>query len=292
MYVITGATGNTGRRVATGLLAEGKKVRVIGRSSERLRPLVDLGAEEFVGDIKDAATMKKAFGQAEAVYLLIPPDFNVPDFTGYQNEVAKAYAAGLEASSVKYVVTLSSVGAHLAAQNGPIKGLHYMEETINAIADIHVLHLRPAYFMENLYFAVEPLKNMGVLGASLRGDLELPMIATQDIAAFALQRLLKLDFAGKTTQELLGPRHITHNEIAKVIGKKVGKELPYTQFAYDDVKKAILGMGASENTAGVMVELYKGLNEKIITQQETRSAKNTTPTTIEEFADTFVQALN
>ena len=38
MYVITGASGNTGNVVARRLLAEGRKVRVIGRSAENLRP--------------------------------------------------------------------------------------------------------------------------------------------------------------------------------------------------------------------------------------------------------------
>jgi short-subunit dehydrogenase len=41
LYVVTGATGNIGKVLAEILLAEGKKVRVIGRSRERLQPLVD-----------------------------------------------------------------------------------------------------------------------------------------------------------------------------------------------------------------------------------------------------------
>jgi uncharacterized protein YbjT (DUF2867 family) len=36
MYVITGATGNTGSVVAERLLAEGEKVRVVGRDPKRL----------------------------------------------------------------------------------------------------------------------------------------------------------------------------------------------------------------------------------------------------------------
>ena len=36
MYVVTGATGNTGRIIAETLLAKGKKVRAIGRNAETL----------------------------------------------------------------------------------------------------------------------------------------------------------------------------------------------------------------------------------------------------------------
>ncbi|MBI3596305.1 MAG: NmrA family NAD(P)-binding protein, partial [Nitrospirae bacterium] len=47
MHAITGATGNIGKLIAEALLSKGKKVRVIGRSADRLRPLVDKGAEAF-----------------------------------------------------------------------------------------------------------------------------------------------------------------------------------------------------------------------------------------------------
>ncbi len=36
MYVITGATGNTGKAIASALLAAGKKVRVISRDAKKL----------------------------------------------------------------------------------------------------------------------------------------------------------------------------------------------------------------------------------------------------------------
>jgi len=67
MYAITGATGNTGKVVAETLLAKGQKVRVIGRSADRLKPFVQKGAEAFVGDVADAAAMTRAFIGARAV---------------------------------------------------------------------------------------------------------------------------------------------------------------------------------------------------------------------------------
>ena len=60
MYVVTGATGNTGHVVANRLLDQGKKVRVIGRNRERLQPFVARGAEAFVADVKDQAALAKA----------------------------------------------------------------------------------------------------------------------------------------------------------------------------------------------------------------------------------------
>ena len=111
MYVITGATGNTGSVVAKRLLAAGKQVRVIGRSADRLQGLAAEGAEAFVADLGDAAALARAFQGAQAVYLVVPPDLRNADVRSYRNRINIAFAAALEQSGVKYAVVLSSIGA-------------------------------------------------------------------------------------------------------------------------------------------------------------------------------------
>jgi uncharacterized protein YbjT (DUF2867 family) len=73
MYVILGASGNTGSIVADFLLSKGEKVRVVGRDAGRLQRFVDKGAEAFTADMSDAAALTKAFSGARAAYLLLPP---------------------------------------------------------------------------------------------------------------------------------------------------------------------------------------------------------------------------
>ena len=51
MYVVTGATGHTGNVVAKSLLNKGAKVRVVGRSVDRLKAFVAEGAEPFAADV-------------------------------------------------------------------------------------------------------------------------------------------------------------------------------------------------------------------------------------------------
>ena len=53
MYVIIGASGNTGHVLATRLLEAGQKVRVVGRSQERLQEFADKKAEVAVADLRD-----------------------------------------------------------------------------------------------------------------------------------------------------------------------------------------------------------------------------------------------
>lgn len=288
MYAITGATGNTGKWIAEALLAKGERVRVVGRSAERLQLLIDRGAEPFVASLDDVGAMTRALMGAKAIYLMIPPSYAEPDFRGYQNRVGQALAEALSAAGISHVVNLSSVGAHLANGVGPINGLHDQEERLNLLAGVNVLHLRPTYFMDNFFFNVGLIKQAGVNGTPLRADLTIPMIATQDIAAVATRRLLALDFSEKTTQELLGPRDLSMAEATRILGQAIGKpDLPYVQFPYEEAANAMVRMGLSPDVARAFIEMYQAFNDGIVRPTEPRSAANTTPTLFEEFAKTF-----
>ena len=65
------------------------------------------------------------------------------------NQVAESYAEALQASNVKYVVNLSSIGADVGNGVGPVDGLHYFEELLNAIPGLNIRHLSPSYFYSN-----------------------------------------------------------------------------------------------------------------------------------------------
>jgi uncharacterized protein YbjT (DUF2867 family) len=128
------------------------------------------------------------------------------------------------------VVTLSSIGADKTEKTGPVVGLHYLEQQLNGIEQLNVLHLRASYFMENTLAQIGIIRNTGMTVGPLRPDLKLPMIATRDIGEAAASALLNLDFRQKQTRELLGQRDINMSEVAQIIGKKIGKpDLRYTQ---------------------------------------------------------------
>ena len=292
MYVITGATGHTGSEVVKHLLAKGKKVRAIGRSGERLQPLVSEGAEAFVADIADATALTKAFTGATAVYLIIPPNVTAQDVRAYQSSVTDALVTAVSQSGVKHAVVLSSVGADKKDKTGPVVGLHELEEELNDIKGLNVLHLRAGYFMENTLAQVGIIGAMGKAAGPLRADLKVSMIATRDIAAAAAEALLKLDFKGSETRELLGQRDLTMKEVATIIGKAVSKpDLEYMQAPDAMLHPALVQMGFSGNMADLLLEMSGSLNSGHMKALETRSAKNTTPTSFETYvAEEFVPA--
>ncbi|MEI6750491.1 MAG: NmrA family NAD(P)-binding protein [Bacteroidales bacterium] len=291
MYVITGGTGNTGKPIALAMLRAGKKVRIICRDAAKAKDLADAGAEICTGDASDADFLTTAFTGATAVYLMIPPDMKSENFTSYQMLQVKAMATALVNCNIKYEVTLSSVGAHLERNSGVILGMHYAEQTFNAIPGLNTLHLRPTYFIENTLGMAAMAKHMGIIGSPIKGDLSFPMIATKDIAAYAANRLAALDFSGHNIQYLLGKRDVSYKEVAALYGKAIGKpDLPYVEFSYSDMKTTMTGQwGASESVADMFVEFMRAMNEGRILSDAFRTEENTTQTPIEEFAQIFKQ---
>jgi len=284
MYVVTGATGNTGHVVASHLLDQKKTVRVIGRSKERLQPLIDRGAEPFVADLSDQAALTKAFTGAEGVYAMIPPSATSQDFRGDQRRASDAIAGALERAGVKHAVVLSSVGADKEAGTGPVAGLHEFEEILNRIAGLNVVHLRAGYFMENTLGQAAAIQAMGKTVGPLRGDLKLPMIATSDIGSAAAELLLALDFKGKQTRELLGQRDLSMDEVTAIIGKTIEKpDLKYVQVPGEQMQPIFIQMGMSPNVASMILEMAGALNSGHMRALEQRSARNTTPTSFEAF---------
>lgn len=290
MVVIMGATGNTGRVIAEALLAKGRRVRVVGRSPERLKALIEKGADAFVGSVTDSAAMGRAFQRAEAAYLMVPPNYAAQNFRAYMKKVGETYAKALRQAGVSYVVNLSSVGADLAEGAGPISGLHEVEQALNQLQNVHMVHLHPGFFMENLYFGLDLIRHQNINGSALRGNLLIPMIATRDIAEVAAQLLLHRQFSGHSIRELLGQRDVSMQEATRIIGKAIGNEdLPYVQFPYEQAVQAMVGMGFSQDVAHLLSEMDRALNEGRVRPLEGRSAANTTPTSIEQFAERFAE---
>jgi uncharacterized protein YbjT (DUF2867 family) len=292
MYVVTGATGHTGTVIAKRLLARWKRVRVVGRNMERLSSLVSLGAEPFTADITNKEAIARAFSGAEAAYVMIPPDLANSDYAAYQDKVTEAIASALEREGPAQVVVLSSFGADKPDKTGPIAGLHRLEERLNRISGLNALYLRAGYFMENTLPQAGVIQQMGATAGPLNAGLKVPMIATRDIGAFAADELLRLEFRGHQTQELLGERDLTMTEVAAIIGQAIGRpELQYHQITYEQFRGFLAQMGASQRTADMMAEMAEAQNSGRVRALEARSQRNTRPTSYEQFVrEEFVPA--
>ncbi len=285
MIVVTGATGNIGSKLIDHLTGRGLRVRAVARGAGKLagKP----GVEPRAGDAADAAFLTEAFAGAEAVFAMIPPDVTpatAADLRRAQNRLGEALARALVDAKVPRVVQLSSVGAHLAEGAGVVQGLYDHEQRLaRALAGVPVVQLRAGYFMENLVGQIPVIKNMGVIAAAVRGDAPIAMIATRDIAQAAADELTG-GWTGHRVRYLLGPRDVTYNEAASIIGKAIGRPVNYVQAPPEQVRQAMLGMGLGAGFVDAILEFTRALNDGRALADARRTAESTTPTTFESFA--------
>jgi uncharacterized protein YbjT (DUF2867 family) len=284
MIVVFGASGNTGKLISEHLLSAGRKVRAVSRNPGNIANLVAACAEAAIGDVEDAVFVAKALDGAEATYLIIPPKFDIADWTKYQTKVLENFVAGISASGVKKVVVLSSQGAHLP-DAGPVTALGVLEERLKEIEGIDVVALRAGYFMENFYAMAGMIKHMNILGSGIKADAKVAIVHTRDIAAVAVKHLLNLSFSGHTVEYVAGAAEYTMPEVASILGGAIGKpDLAYVPFSLADARAGLLGAGLPDTIANGYVQLFNAINRGDYYGGYVRTAANTTPTLLEQFA--------
>jgi uncharacterized protein YbjT (DUF2867 family) len=289
VIAVMGGTGNTGKKITESLLKTGEKVRALGRSESNLAELKRAGAEALAGNTNNAAFLTKAFRGVDAVYTLLPADQSAPDYRAEQDRQGEAIEKAIRDSGVRFVVTLSSMGADLSERTGVIAGSHAQEERLKKIDKINLLLLRPVSFFENFYSSLSLIEEEGINGDSVEADLAIPMVTTRDIADAAAKVLKTRDWKGVIVCELLGLRDISYSEATRILGERIGKpDLQYVQFSYDDQVRALVQAGLSESFANLYVEMTRAFNEGTIRPK--RTPGNTTPTRFEDFADELARA--
>lgn len=290
---IVGASGNVGSKTVNNLLGKRHVLKLIARHADKLQQLAGKeGVEIHAGDSMNSDFLSSVINGSDVLMLMMPPDYQSEDIKAYQDKLGTAQIDAIKKSGIKKVLFLSSVGGHTEEHVGIVAGLSRQEVRLKQLQNIDVLILRPTYYMENLLGNISMIKNMGINGGAISGEKPFPIIATQDVAKVAAEKLNDLSWTGKTVLPLLGAKNYTMNDITRIVGTAIAKpDLPYIQFPYDQAKQALIQMGFTESIANAFTGLAEGIN---IGQFDTekRDAASTTSTSIEEFANTFAYVYN
>lgn len=261
MFVVLGASGNTGRVVAETLLSQNKKVRVVVRDVAKGQVWKEAGADVSVADVEDGAALKRAFSDAEGAYVLLPPNFSSTQVRADNNRRTSTIAAAIEAAGVPHVVLLSSIGAQQADGTGPVLGLRDSEAAFTR-GRAAATFVRAAYFMENWGGALFGVAQ-GVLPSFLLADKAIPLVATRDIG-IAAARLLAEGGSGKRVIELAGPREYSPRDVAAALARAVGKPIAVQEAPEDAMEPALAAAGMNAEWTRLLKELTHGLNTGIV----------------------------
>ena len=291
-YAVVGATGTVGTSVAGELLARGHEVRAIGRSAEKLAKLSQRGAKPFAGDFASVSMLAEAFTEAAGVFAFLPPGYEHPDLGAHQDRVGEAIVEALRRSKASRVVQLSSLGAQHQGGTGPIAGLHRQEQRLREVPGLDVVNLRAGTFLENHLVAIPGLKAEGVFGGPIRGDRPIAMVSARDVGTKAAGLLDALAFRGRSDLELSGPRDVSFDEAARILGAAIGKpDLRYTRLPWEQVEAALASAGSSPRNVRLFLEMFRAIDEGRVAPTHPPGPEESGRTTIEAFArDVFAPA--
>jgi uncharacterized protein YbjT (DUF2867 family) len=254
MFVITGITGQVGGVVARTLLAQGREVRAVVRSADKGAPWAAQGCEVALADMRDVAALGAACADAEAVFVLLPPNFDPAPGFAQTRALIDAVHAALTAARPRKVVCLSTVGAQ-ASQANLLTQLQVMEQVLGTLP-MPVAFLRAGWFIENAQWDVEAARATGVIPSFLQPlDKPVPMVATADIGRLAAE-MLQQDWLGTRVVELEGPHRVSPNQLAASFARVLGREVRMPR----DTWEALFTRQGMQNPTPRM-QMLDGFNE-------------------------------
>jgi uncharacterized protein YbjT (DUF2867 family) len=231
---VLGATGQQGGATARHLLANGWHVRALVRDPHKpsAQALRQAGAEVVQGDLDDQASLEAAMRGVYGVFSVQP--------IGGQEEArqGKNVVDAAKEVSVQHFVYASVIGAQHLSLRGINVNKWVLEQYLQE-QSLPTTILRPAMFMDMF---VGPLfgASHGRFVSALKPEVTVPMIAVEDIGAFAALAFDQPDaYLGKTL-ELAGDV-LTPPQIAAAMSQATGRSIPYIQIPLETIRQQNAG---------------------------------------------------
>jgi uncharacterized protein YbjT (DUF2867 family) len=237
--LVTGATGRQGGAVAARLLDDGWRVRALTRnpSSPKALALKESGAEVVHGDLDDRDSLDRALDGAWGVFSVHAGAYEGGPYghdLEHESRTAATLGAAAKDAGVTHLVHSSSVGVDRSIES-EMDMLQRKAEAERAIRGSGVpwTILRPSAFMENTFDSPRELRD-GALVSLLRADTYEPLIAADDIAAFAAIAFADPEAHAGKVYDLAGD-DMTQADKAALIGRVVGREVPYVGITVEQI---------------------------------------------------------
>lgn len=288
--IVTGSLGHIGKPLTKELVEKGHEVTVISSKPEKEKDIEALGATAAIGSLEDVHFLVSSFTGADAVFAMVPPNFAEPDLVAYYRRIAGNYAQAVQQSGIKYVVYLSSYGAHLDKGTGFILGAHHAEGILNELSGVAITHLRPGYFYYNLYNFKDMIKEAGFIGANFGGDDKILLVDPADIAAVAAEEMVT-PATGNRLRYIASDEH-TASETAQILGAAIGKpDLQWLTFTNEQMQSGMVEKGIPANIAELFVELGASLHSgALLEDYKLHKPATMGKVKLEDFAKEFAAA--
>jgi len=247
VILVTGASGNVGRHVVSGLIAEGAHVRALTRDPASAR--WPEGLEVARGDLSVASTLDAVLDGVDVVFLLWHQ-------ASAEHPDAAIEAVARRARRVVYVSSLT-VDDDLEDQAHPMTVLHADIERSIRGSGLAWTFLRAGRFATNSLAWAPEIRAGDVVRLPNAAAVRSP-IDPRDVGAVAVRTLLDDGHAG-VTHILSGPERLTEGTMVHVIGEVIGRTIHVEEVPAGTARQELLDGGASPELADAALKYWSKL---------------------------------
>ena len=233
LFLVTGATGDTGRPTVKLLRENGYSVRALARSEDqRAQDLRDLGAEVVIGDMLNLNDMRKALKGVTGAYFVFPLADGLV-------EASVVFAQAAKEEKLELIVNMSQKQSRPVAHS-PATTKHWLTEQVFTWSGVPTVHLRVTFFAEWLLY-IAHLIRQGRYATPFDAESRFAPIPASDIARVIVGTLEHPEKHAGAAYQIHGPVEYSHQEIADVLSKTLNKPIHFEQVTVQEFLK-LLGM--------------------------------------------------
>jgi NAD(P)H dehydrogenase (quinone) len=239
LFLITGATGNTGAPTVEMLLEAGHRVRAfVHRTDRRSEALAAKGAEIVEGDLLDFRAVGSAMAGVNAAY------FCYPIAPGSLVLATTIFAQAAGEAGVQAVVNMSQISARREAKSNAAQQ-HWLAERLLDRAAFGTTHLRPTFFAEWLKWQWMRDGDSGVLRLPFGNGRHAPISGFDQarVIAAILQNPAPHD---RQIYPLVGARELDHYGIAGELSDALAMPVRYEPVDIPTFAAALTELGRTE----------------------------------------------
>ncbi len=251
MIVVTGATGQLGRLVVEGLLAEvpASELAVVVRSAEKAADLAARGVEVRTADYSRPETLAGAFRAGEKVLLISGSEVGQRE-PQHRAVIEAATAAGVGLLAYTGVLGGDAAGFRLADE-------HKATEAAILASGLPYVFLRNGWYTENYTAHVAGALAHGVIVGS-SGEGRIASAARRDYADAAVA-VLTGEGHENTVYELSGDVAWSFAEYAAELSAQAGREVAFRNAPAEEHLAVLVGAGLPEGFAAILVDVDAGI---------------------------------
>jgi uncharacterized protein YbjT (DUF2867 family) len=238
MILVTGATGDIGRRVVRLLRQQQKSVRSFVRLTSHYSELEHRGSDIFIGDLRQEQDIKKA---CQGVKYIISAHGSGNDALSLDYRANIELIDQAKIQGVEHFVLISVLGAERGYEDAPVfKAKRAVEKYLQS-SGLNYTILRPSGLASNLLPLAERFRETGLY--LLIGDPEnrTSIVSTDDLARIVVDSLTVAE-ARNQILPVGGPEILLRGDIPKIFSRIFNKEpiiINVPLFAVDSLRSGL-----------------------------------------------------